>query len=164
MNRNVFGTKSQKVKNELHADLAWVLDIAIRRSKVDFGLYYGSRTIADQMQYFQEGKSKINPGRYKNLEDLCEVAKHITIKNHPLYSKSRAVDLLVAEKYKGKKLTWDSIHLSYIAGVIQSVAQELYEMGEIKHVVRWGGDWNQNGVIALDQSLDDLVHFELVKP
>lgn len=164
MRENVFGSRSQKVKKTLHRELQRILDIAIVRSRVDFGLHYGARTIAAQMEYYQTGKSKINPGNYKDLEELCSVAKHIVIENHPEYGKSRAVDLHVSEKHGGNRLTWDKVHLSYIAGIIQSVALELYYMGENDHVIRWGGDWDSDGIIALDQSLDDLVHFELVKP
>ena len=37
----------------------------------------------------------------------------------------------------------------------------LWEKGLIDHVIRWGGNWDSDGVIIRDQGFDDLVHFEL---
>ena len=160
---NVYGKRSIEVKEQAHIDLQKVLDLMIVRSNVDVGLHQSSRTVDEQREYFNEGKSRINPDAYSSLEELCEKAKHITIPNHPKYGKARAVDLHIAEKYKGKSLTWDMIHLSYVAGVMISCAKELYEKGEITHLVRWGGDWNSNGVLLLDQKLKDGPHFELIE-
>lgn len=159
-----FGSRSNQVKQTLHKDLKRILELAIKRTYVDFGLHEGARTIETQKEYFKNGKSRINPDIYVSNYDLCKLAKHIVIPGDREFNKSRAVDLHVSESYKGKKLTWDKAHLCYIAGIIQSCAQELYKTGEVSHLVRWGGDWNMNGVISLDQSLDDLVHFELYKP
>ena len=63
-----------------------------------------------------------------------------------------------------KKIAYDIGSLCYIAGVIQSTAVELYGIGLVKHLVRWGGNWDKDAVILHDQSFDDLPHFELYKP
>ena len=161
---NNFGGRSKAVLSTLHKDLQKILLLALSRSNVDFGLHEGARTIETQQQYYNEGKSRINPSEYPSPEALAEKAKHIVVNGSGMYELSRAVDLHAAEKYEGKSLAWDDTHLSYIAGVIVSCGKELYTKGEISHLVRWGGDWDNDGVIALDHRLKDLPHFELVKP
>jgi len=159
-----FGTRSKRVKETLHEDLQLILDLTINRTYTDVGLHEGARSIETQRKYFKDGKSRINPDMYVSKHDLCKLAKHIVIPGDTYFGKSRAVDLHVSERHGDTKLTWDKAHLCYLAGVIQSCAQELYEKGLVSHLVRWGGDWNMNGIISLDQSLDDLVHFELYIP
>lgn len=161
---NRFGSRSLNVLKGLHPDLRKVMELAIQRSNVDFGLHEGARTVETQQEYFDNGKSKVNPKAYSSVEELAEKGKHIVIAGHPQYEYSRAVDLHSAESHNGKSLAWDTVHLSFIAGVITSCAKELYEKGEITHIVRWGLDWDRDGVIGLDQALDDGPHFELIKP
>ncbi len=160
----LFGTKSKAQLATCHIDLVNIHQLAITRTKVDYGIHQGSRTVQQQQEYFNNKKSKINPKIYSSIQDLAKVAKHIIIADHHEYRKSRATDLHVAEKYKGRALTWDQIHLSYIAGILMSCAQELYDIGENTHLLRWGGDWDSDGIIGLDHTLRDLPHFELIKP
>lgn len=158
-------SRSSKIKlDTCHKDLVLVLTLALKRSSVDFGIIQGERTISQQREYFKSGASKINPDDYSSEIELCKRAKHITVTEHPYYSKSRAVDIKVAEKFNGKWLTFDVTHLAYIAGVITSCAKELHEKGYIDHLIRWGSDWDSDGIIALDHSLQDYPHFELIKP
>ena len=159
-----FGKRSNEIKSTLHHDLSRVLDLAIDRSPVDFGLHDGARLVETQQKYFNDGKSRIDPSSYPNIEDLAIKAKHIVIEGHPVFGKSRAVDLHASENHNGNSLAWDDIHISMIAGVIVSCAKELFDAGEISHLIRWGGDWDSDGVIALDQRLKDFPHFELIKP
>ena len=161
---NKFSASSEAKLATCHKDLQLILRLALERSSVDFGIIQGERTIAQQREYFNAGKSKVNPDAYSTESELCEKGKHLVITDHPLYSKSRAVDIKVAEKHNGKWLTFDVTHLAYLAGVITSCAKELYAKGMVDHIVRWGSDWDSDGVIALDHSLDDYPHFELIKP
>lgn len=163
-NQYVFSTSSKGHLSRCHPDLALVLNLALKRSNVDFGIYESSRTIAEQQKYFNDGASSINPQAYQTKEDLAKVAKHIVIPEHIYFKWSRAVDIKVSESHNGERLTFDYVHLSYLAGVITSVAKELFQQGEITHIIRWGGDWDSDGVIALDHKLKDLVHFEIIKP
>jgi peptidoglycan L-alanyl-D-glutamate endopeptidase CwlK len=39
----------------------------------------------------------------------------------------------------------------------------LFEIGAIKHRIRWGGDWDMDNDLS-DNTFNDLVHFELYKP
>ena len=61
-------------------------------------------------------------------------------------------------------IIYDEVHLAFVMGIIWACGQELKEQGEITHNLRWGGNWDTDGVIALDrdQSFDDLPHIELI--
>ena len=159
---NKFSKGSLDKLDQAHKDLKLILLLALKRSDVDFGIIQTSRTIEQQQEYYDNGKSSINPSKYASPEDLAKKANHIVIPGHPIYGKSRAADIKIAEKC-GKWLTFDVTHLSHVAGIIQCCAKELFEKGLVDHIIRWGGDWNRNGVIALDQKLDDYPHVELLK-
>jgi peptidoglycan L-alanyl-D-glutamate endopeptidase CwlK len=161
---NKYGKRSLECLATCHEDLIKIMMLAIRRSVVDFGIHQSDRPIVLQQEYFNKGKSKINPKSYPSPEALCEKAKHVTIEGHPKFGVSRAVDIHISEKHKNKSLTWNEEHLAYVAGIINSCARELYDKGEIKHLVRWGADWDSDGVIALDHKLRDYPHHELLRP
>ena len=156
--------RSKKVKETLHPDLKKIVDKGLEKSSVDVVLVEGARTIATQRAYFKDGLSKINPDRYETETDLCRVAKHITITEHPLYEFSRAVDFCAYAFFKGKNLSYDLIHLTYISTVFEQAAIELYNKGEIKHILRTGLNWDRDGILKYDQSFLDAPHVELIKP
>ena len=119
---------------------------AIKITNVDFGIAEGYRSIEKQQQYFKEGKSKI--------DGVNKKGKHN-------YSPSLAVDIY---PYFENGAKWDNEHLSYLSGIIHAVSEMLLTDGKISHKVRWGGNWDMDGVILIDQSFDDRPHFELVLP
>lgn len=139
-----------KVKT-CHTDLQKILILAISRSNIDFGVTEGHRSIERQKQLYDEGKSKI--------DGINKKGKHN-------YNPSLAADIYTyhPDLNTRRKLAYDKSHLSYVAGLIDSCALELYEKGEIEHIVRWGANWDSDGIIDYDQSFDDFPHFELVKP
>ncbi len=159
-----FGERSSQQLATCHIDLVKIHELAITRTKVDYGIHQGGRTIQQQQEYFNNKKSKINPKNYATPEDLAKVAKHIIVSGDTRYNRSRATDVHVAEKYKGRSLAWDTVHLSYVAATLMSCAQELYDKGEITHLLRWGADWDSDGIIGLDHVLRDFPHVELIKP
>ena len=161
---NKFGSRSLAQLTTCHEDLVKIHHLAIVRSNVDYGIHQGGRTVLEQQSYFDDGKSKINPKNYPTTESLAAKAKHIIIPGHNEFGRSRASDMHIAEKYKGTSLTWDQSHLSYVAGVLISCAQELYNNGEICNLLRWGADWDSDGIIGLDHSLRDFPHVELINP
>lgn len=156
--------RSKNVKDTLHPDLQKIVDKGLEKSSVDVVLVEGARTIATQRTYFKDGLSKINPDSYETETDLCRVAKHITITEHPLYEFARAVDFCAYAFYKGKNLTYDLVHLVYLSTVFEQAAIELFENGEIKHLIRTGLNWDRDGILKHDQSFVDAPHIELVKP
>ena len=151
-----FGDASMAQVMSCHPDMQLVLIEAIHRSPIDFGVSQGRRTIEQQREYFKAGKSRLNP------DDPAQLKRAMHLR-----APSMAADIYVSVPEKvfmdGKKLAYDTAHLSLIAGVILSVANELYDRKLIKHRVRWGGDWDQDGCIIVDQEFDDLPHFELLE-
>jgi len=150
MSNYSFGKRSEKQLKTCHLDLQKILRLAISRSKIDFGISEGHRDIERQYQLFLEGKSKI--------DGLSIKGKHNEIP-------SLAADLYVYHNDTNtrRKLAYDKIHLAYIAGLIDSCARELFENAEVSHIIRWGANWDCDGVIDFDQSFDDYPHVELIK-
>lgn len=143
-----FGKNSRSNLDTCHPDLIRIMESAISKSSVDFGITEGYRSLARQKQLFDEGKSTI--------DGINKVGKH----NH---SPSLAVDIYVyhPDLQTRRKLAYDKSHLSYVAGIIQASAESLLANGQISHRVRWGANWDMDGVIDYDQSFDDFPHFEL---
>lgn len=118
-------------------------------SRVAFEVSQGPRTIEQQREYFAKGASKVNPDAYATPEALYRAAKHVVGPGAPL---SRAVDLFVQGQPDG---AYDKNALSYIAGVMESAAQSLGV------VIRWGGDFDGDGILLEKGTFHDLPHFEL---
>lgn len=121
------------------SDLQNLVTLALKRCPVDFGVAEGHRSIERQQKLFAEGKSKI--------DGVTRKGKH---NEYP----SQAVDLYA---WVDGKANWSIHHLSVIAGVMYSCADEL----GIK--IRWGLNWDGDGVIKDDQRFQDAPHFELVR-
>ena len=145
-----FGEKSLEKLNTCHEDLQKILLLAISVSNVDFGISEGHRPVERQNQLFREGKSKI--------DGINKKGKHN-------YKPSGAADFYIyhPDIEMRRKMAYDKNHLSYVAGVIQASAEMLYNEGIIKHKIRWGGNWDSDGVIAFDQSFLDMPHVEIVE-
>ena len=143
------GKGSLKKLESVHHDLVKIIKLAITRTPVDFGISEGHRSLERQKELYDQGKSKI--------DGINKKGKHN-------YSPSLAIDLYAyhPDIEVRKKLAYDIPTLCIIAGVIISCADELKAKGDIKHSIRWGGNWDNDGVILYDQSFDDLPHFELV--
>jgi len=118
--------------------------MAISVTDIDFGIAEGQRSIEMQQKYFYEGKSKIDG---------------ITRKSKHNYNPSLAVDIYA---YFDDKAQWDKETMSYLAGIIRACAEVLKRDGLIAHSIRWGGNWDLDGIVLLDQSFDDRPHFELI--
>lgn len=148
-----FGKNSDKKLNTCHPDLQKVMRLAISRSKVDFGISEGHRSLDRQWKLYTEDPPKTT------IDGVNKKGMHN-------YVPSLAADVYIyhADKDVRSRIAYDETHLSYIAGVIDSCAQELYEKGEISHLIRWGGNWDNDGVIGLDQKFWDMPHHELRKP
>lgn len=143
-----FGKTSAARLETCHSDLQKIMKLAVSRSRVDFGVSEGARPLERQQQLFREGKSKIDGINKKGKHNLTPSEACDIYVYHPDYETR-------------KKLVYDVGSLCYIAGVVISCAAELLAAGEIQHSIRWGGNWDRDGVILHDQSFDDLPHFEL---
>jgi peptidoglycan L-alanyl-D-glutamate endopeptidase CwlK len=122
---------------------------SIKCSQVDFGLSGGGRTYEEQLQYYLDGKSKLDP------RDPEKLKRAMHLKNP-----SMAGDIYIYVKDK-KELQYNLNHLCYVAGIITAIAERLYNEGKITHKIRWGGNWDRDSEILTDQDFDDSPHFEL---
>ena len=141
-----YSKTSKERLNTCHPDLIKIMNFVIRYSSVDIGIAEGHRSVKRQFRLFQQGKSKI--------DGYSRLGKHN-------YRPSMAVDIYA---FFNNKAQWDAETITYIMGMIHLAAEVLFEQGEISHKVRWGGNWDMDGVVLLDQSFDDRPHVELIKP
>ena len=142
---NKFSLRSLGKLSTCHVDLQFIAKEAIAISDIDFGISEGERSIERQKELFDEGKSRIDG---------------VTRKGKHNYHPSLAFDIYA---WVGNA-SWEKKDLIYLGGVITSVANHYYDKGIIKHKVRWGGNWDKDGIIISDQNFQDLPHFELYKP
>lgn len=106
-----FGNRSKANLNGVHPDLVRVMELAIKRSPVDFMVIEGLRTVARQRQLFNAGASKTMNSR------------HIT---------GHAVDIV---PWVDGQIRWDWPLYKRIAPVVKAAAKELGVS------IQWGGDW-----------------------
>lgn len=140
-----FGARSLKRLNTCHPDLVLIAEAAISASEVDFGISEGYRTIEKQQEYFKNGTSRI--------DGIKKLGPH----NYP---ESRAFDIYIYHPIQ-KQLAYDPEHLTYVAGVIMTCAKYLRQNRTVKNNLRWGGNWDSDGILLLDQKLFDRPHFEI---
>lgn len=138
-----FGKKSREKLDTCHEDLQKICEEVIKY--IDFSVLEGERTLEQQQIYFKEGKSKLD-GVNKKSKHQSSPSMAIDIAPYPII-------------WNGNKAR---ARFYMLAGYMFAVAGRLYDNNEIKHKLRWGGDWDSDKDFE-DQSFDDLPHFELKK-
>jgi len=151
------GKTSNKRLDTCNSDIQLIIRESIKVSQIDFGIAQGERTVEQQQEYFNEGRSKINPKAYETIEALLLRAKHIV--DGVIREKADAVDVYA---YINGKANWEKHNLSYLGGVITSTAIRLFSEGRISKKIRWGGNWDNDGEIITDQNFQDLPHYESI--
>lgn len=154
------GKNSLKKLSSCHIDLQKIWHLAISRSSVDIGISEGHRAIEKQKEYYAIGRTvEVNRDTITNIDGVNKVGKHNFIP-------SEASDFFVYHKNKKVrlKIAYDKAHLSYVFGLLDSCSKELYYKNQITHLLRWGGNWDKDGILFYDQSFNDLPHVELYKP
>lgn len=153
-----FGQRSKEKLETLHPDLQKTLLMAISVSQVDFGIAEGHRSVEKQQEYYAIGRTtQLDKSPITNIDGVTKKGKHN-------YKPSLAVDIFVWHDNQSmrRKIAYDPVHLGYLAGVILTCAEFLKKKGEITNTIRWGNNWDMDGVIAYDQNLDDAPHFEII--
>lgn len=128
-----------------HPDLQLIGETAIKCTPMDFAITEGYRTKERQYELYLQGKSRIS-GKGKNK------SKHN-------YKHSRAFDVV---PIINGKASWDPTNQTFLAGIILAIGEVFFKRGNLKHRLRWGGNWDGDGIIIKDQSFIDLPHFELL--
>ena len=149
-----FSENSRSELATVHPDLVKVVVRARAWSRLPFEVSQGARTIQKQREYFnaKPQRSKVNPDAYATKEALYAAAKHVVGPGAPL---SRAVDLFVPGQPGG---SYDKNALCYIAGLMDAAAKSL------GIPIRWGGDFDRDGLLLEAGSFQDLPHFEIDQP
>lgn len=143
-----FDEKSIDMLTRLDPQLAVIMTNAKDSTPFDWRIVQTDRTIEQQREYFKAGRSKVNPDKYADPTELYKAAKHIV---GPGMEFSRAVDVAIVGK--------DPYHvptLCYLAGVVRRLSLGLGTP------VRWGGDFDQDGLLLETGTFQDLPHFELL--
>ena len=161
---NDFSKNSMNNLSFCHNDLIKTHLEFIKRSRVDYGITYGHRKPEEQFELFKQGRAFIN-----NSWQIVDKSKVVTYcdgytkkSEHNNYP-STATDFIIYVPGH-PELNYDPIHLAYIGSGLVLTGQMLYESGEIEHLIKWGGNWDMDGILLRDQSLQDLCHIQLYKP
>lgn len=133
-----------------HRDLQIIFESAIESSLVDFGIACGVRTVKEQQELYASGRTKPGP-ILTHVDGIKKKSKH----NH---EPSLAVDIYA---YYDGKAQWDRSHLTYLGGHIMATAAMLRAAGTIQSKLRWGGNWDGDGIVISDQNFMDLPHFDI---
>lgn len=144
----VFGPASTTQLATCHIDIQVIFREVIWT--VDCTIIEGHRGQIDQDEYFRLGKSEV---QFPNS-------------NHNSFP-SMAVDSM---RYYPQRphIHWsDKDDNEWFAKFVIETARKLYDAGEITHLIRWGADWDMDGVRVdkdPDEQFFDGPHFELYEP
>ena len=153
-----FGKRSKKRLYTCHPYLQLIMNKVIQT--YDCTIICGYRELEAQEQAFNDRKSQIKWPYSKHNKCYDDVVKKYEFDNFPEIPYSLAVDVgpwpLVWPDKKTKPKTYikDVAKFYNLAGYILAIAEQM----NIKLIN--GGDWDRDFDI-LDQSFDDLVHYEL---
>jgi len=143
--KNYQFSRSSRIRlNTCHPDLQKVMEKALEISPVDFGIASGARTTREQNELFHQGRS------------LCD---GYVVKSKHQSTPSNAVDIYA---WMEGQISYSNDVLCFLGGYILATAETLLKHGKISHRIRWGGNWDGDGIIKADQTLVDLPHFELI--
>lgn len=141
--------RSKLALNTSHPDLVHIFNKVAEI--YELSALEGARLDSRQLELFN-----MTPPRTK-LNGIDKKSKHQVNEAKPL---STAIDVApypISFEDKNKARA----RFYYLAGIVQMATHQLLQEGIITHKVRWGGDWDSDGIFD-DQSFDDLPHFELV--
>lgn len=133
-----FSALSLQRLSGVSTQLVNVVHRALELSQVDFMVVEGFRTMTRQRELYAQGRTE--PG------------KIVTWTLQSKHCQGKAVDLA---PWVGGKICWDLDKMRLVKDAMFAAAQEQGVR------IRWGRDWNQNGVEG-EKGEYDGPHFELV--
>ena len=150
---SAFGAASLAQLATTHPDLQRVFTEVVKHW--DCKVLEGERTEAQAKANVAKGVSKTPDSKHLRRCSKYPVGVDaVDVAPFPLHWPTRAKDTTPAEVTRATK---DVALFYFFAGYVLATADAL----GVK--LRYGGDWNGNRAID-DQSFDDCVHFELVRP
>jgi peptidoglycan L-alanyl-D-glutamate endopeptidase CwlK len=138
-NMNKWSEKSRIQRETIHPELKLLADVMLQIH--DCSLLQGFRGEEEQNNAYYMNNSKLKWPESKHNK-----------------TPSLAMDL--APYIKGQSY-WDREQVLFFAGMVVAVADVLYEQGNMKYRIRWGGDWDSDNNFK-EHSFFDGIHFELV--
>jgi peptidoglycan L-alanyl-D-glutamate endopeptidase CwlK len=139
-----FGERSKERLDTTHQDIQVICKEVIQN--FDFSVLEGSRSLAQQQEYFNTGRSK--------LDGIKQKSKHQSYPSLAIDIAPYPIDFKNNSKAKAR--------FYLLAGYMFQASEMLFKTGITTHNLRWGGDWDADKDFH-DQSFDDLPHFELVE-
>ena len=125
--------KSYKKLEGVNPQLVDTVERAIKLSKVDFGVIYGVRTLAEQQKLYEAGRSQTMRSKHLLQDD----------------DTSHAVDLMA---YDGKNPSWELIMYDDIADAMKAAAKETGAK------IRWGAAWNIDNIVEWERPMEDAMN------
>ena len=142
-----FGNTSKAKLATAHEDLQKIFNEAIKQ--FDFSVIFGHRTPEEQFELFKKGRSLNIDGEWI-ITDKSKVVTYLDgyeKKSKHNYLPSHAVDVWLYP------IDWSKTEeMNHFAGFVLGLAQSMYDKGEIKNKIEWGGNW---------ESFRDMPHFQL---
>lgn len=140
-----FSKNSKKELRTMDPKLQEVFSLALKLSNVDFGISEGHRAISRQKKLYARGRTE--PGDIvTNIDGVNDLSDHN-------YSPSKAGDIYA---FVNGRANYDDIYMMYLGGVITSAAKVL----DVE--IKWGGNWDGDGILLTDQNLKDAPHYAIV--
>ena len=106
---------------------------AIQLSKVDFGVIYGVRSLAEQEKLYKAGRSQTMKSRHLIQED----------------GTSHAVDLMA---YDGSNPSWDIVMYDDIADAMKAAAKETGAK------ICWGASWHIEDITKWNGTMEEAMN------
>lgn len=106
---------------------------AIQLSKVDFGVIYGVRSLAEQEKLYKAGRSQTMKSRHLIQKD----------------GTSHAVDLMA---YDGSNPSWDLVMYDDIADAMKAAALKTGAK------IRWGAAWQIDDITKWDGTMEEAMN------
>ena len=106
---------------------------AIQLSKVDFGVIYGVRSLAEQERLYKAGRSQTMKSRHLIQED----------------GTSHAIDLMA---YDGSNPSWDIVMYDDIADAMKAAAKETGAK------IGWGAAWQLDSITEWDGTMEQAMN------
>lgn len=154
-----FSERSLSKLSTVHKDLQVVFNYAIVRSDIDFGISFGLRTPEEQFELYKLGRTLV--GKTWKITDKSKVVTYKDgFKNKSKHNTGEAVDIFMAFR-NVKNESYNRFALSYVAGLVRSVSEELYAKGVITNKIIWGANWDSDEDFIFDHSFVDMPHFEI---
>ncbi len=148
-----FGKNSLKNLSGCHCDIKVIVKKAIIHTPVDFGISWGKRTPQQQNELFKQ--------RLSRCDGYEKISTHQGEEPEDPNSPSMAFDIFA---YVRKKANFTLGNMCLLAGYLDGITIDLFQRELITHRLRWGGNWDMDNEILIDQNFDDLCHHELYKP